>query len=106
MRESEIYRILEKHSSGLNQMIGFNFRLFAQAILDLAIYRETWDEIVYNKKQLIWFIILNIFRPSKAKDYFAELYNAKKVKRLEDEKKNLQEKVAAKEEKSNAKASD
>lgn len=97
MRESEIYRILKTYNKEITQSVGMNFRMFAQAILDLAIYRETWDEIVFNKKRLIWVIILIIFKPIKANEYFAKLYNEKKFKRLDDEKKELEAKLKAKE---------
>lgn len=106
MREAEIYRILKKHSKEIDNAIGFNFRLFANAILDLAIYRETWDEILYSRKRFIWFTILEIFRPLKAQDYFTKLYSEKKYNRLNDEKKKLQAQVDAKLAKKEAQCSD
>lgn len=93
MREATIYHILNQHKKQIEQAVGFNFKLFANAILDLAIYRETCECILYNRKRLVWFIILNIFKPVKAPNYFARLYSENKYRRLEEEKKNLQARV-------------
>ena len=93
MRESEVYRILEKHSKEITQAVGLNFRLFAQAILDIAIYREAWDEIIYHRHKFIWLTILNIFSPKSAKKYFSEVYNDKKLRRLQEEADTLKKKV-------------
>ncbi len=95
MRESEIYRILRTYNKEITKTVGANFQLFAQAIIDLSIYRETWDEIIFDKRRLVWFGILNIFSRRKAKVYFAKLYRDKKLKRLQDEAKELQEKLKA-----------
>ena len=96
MRENTIYHILNAHKKEIEKAVSFNFRLFANAILDLAIHRETYECILYNRKRLIWFIILWIFKPIKAQDYFARLYSENKYRRLEEEKKNLQAQVDAK----------
>ena len=96
MRESTVYNILNMHKKQIEQAVSFHFRLFGNAILDLAIYRETWECIVYSRKRLIWFIFLGIVKPIWAQDYFARLYSDNKCRRLEEEKKNLQAQVDAK----------
>jgi len=96
MREATIYNILNTHKKEIQNAVSFNFRLFANAILDLVIYRETCECIIYKRSRLLWFIILSIFSPIKAQDYFTRLYSENKYRRLEEEKKNLQAQVDAK----------
>jgi hypothetical protein len=83
MRESEIYNILSKFQAQMHVNIGRNWATFANGLLDLAIYRETWEQIIYSKKRLCWFIILYLMGGTNAQDYFAELFRENKQKQFE-----------------------
>lgn len=85
MRESTIYNMLNEHKKKIGQIIGSNLNIFAHGILDLAIYRETWEAIIFNRKRLFWFIILWLWKPIKAQDYFTKIYTKIKATKFTKE---------------------